>query len=158
MFILPFSLICHVCLTAFHHKINVVVLKYSDPVNGRTCFGMGASVGGKHYCRVDTNTRETPLTSTVWELSFKTGTPCIGHYCKVALLSGHPSRSSRKPLNVDTLYPSSKGSSVSRHPCRLVASVNHCKVDRTVSGRTKKQRRRRLGKPDLKSEFALPQT
>ena len=43
------------------------------------------------------------FTSTVWELSFKTGTPCIGHYCKVALLSGHPSRSSRQPLNVDTL-------------------------------------------------------
>ena len=40
-------------------------------------------------------------------------------------------------------YPSSKGSSVSRHPCRLVASVNHCKVDSPVSGRTKKQRRRR---------------
>ena len=77
--------------------------KYSDPVNGRMFFSMGASVGGKRYCRVDANTRRKSLTSTVWKLSFKTGTPCIGHYCKVALLSGHPSRSSRQPLNVDTL-------------------------------------------------------
>ena len=78
--------------------LNIVTL-----LTGECFFSMGASVGGKRYSRADANTRRTSFTSTVWELSFKTGRPCIGHYCNVALLSGHPSRSSRQPLNVDTL-------------------------------------------------------